>query len=187
MSLPEERRSRFRVVLAVLGLWLARQRSDLPAVREEVQRLLACAENLNMTRRGPGEDLRALALIGLAIGEAWTDQEEAERHFGRHRPGSPTRPAYLEVDGLANWAMAAWQRSTRQAVELSMQAIELARRHGWAEEPVTAPAYVVLGVSSLGQGRLEQAKSWLDRAERADPARGAVGRGDNGAVRSRST
>ena len=168
MSLPEERRSRFRVVLAVLGLWLARQRGDLPAVREEVQRLLACAENLNMARRGPGEDLRALALIGLAIGEAWTDKEEAERHFGQgialaRRLGRP----YLEVDGLANWAMAAWQRSTRQAVELSMQAIELARRHGWAEEPVTTPAYVVLAVSSLSQGRLEQAKSWLDRAERA--------------------
>ena len=188
VSLPEDRRGRFRVVLAVLGLWLARQRSDLPAVREEVQRLLACAENLNMARRGPGEDLRALALIGLAIGEAWTDREEAERHFGQgialaRRLGRP----YLEVDGLANWAMAAWQRSTRQAVELSMQAIELARRHGWAEEPVTAPAYVVLGVSSLSQGRLEQAKSWLDRAERAvrpemQPAEGIMAQYARGAL-----
>ena len=144
---------------AILGLWLAWQRGDLPAAREEVQRLLACAADLDMARRGPGEDLRALALIGLAIGEAWTAQEEAERHFGQsialaRRLGRP----YLEVDGLANWAMVAWERSTRQAVELSMQAIELARRHGWTEEPVTTPAYVVLGVSSLSQGRLEQAK-----------------------------
>jgi LuxR family maltose regulon positive regulatory protein len=167
-SLPEDRRGRFRVVLAVLGLWLARQRGDLPAAREEVQRLLACAEDLDMARRRPGEDLRALALIGLAIGEAWTDQEQAERHFGQsialaRRLGRP----YLEVDGLANWAMVAWERSARRAVELSMQAIELARRHGWTEEPVTTPAYVVLGVSSLSQGRLEQAKSWLDRAEHA--------------------
>ena len=94
VSLPEDRRSRFRVVLAVLGLWLARQRGDLPAAREEVQRLLACAENLNMARRGPGEDLRPLALIGLAIGEAWTDRERGGAAFrSGHRPGSPTRPA----------------------------------------------------------------------------------------------
>ena len=68
-----------------------------------------------------------------------------------------------------------------------MQAIELARRHGWAEEPVTAPAYVVLGVSSLSQGRLEQAKSWLDRAERAvrpemQPAEGIMAQYARGAL-----
>jgi LuxR family maltose regulon positive regulatory protein len=95
---------------------------------------------------------------------------------------------YLEVDGLANWALVAWERSTRQAVELSMQAIELARRHGWAEEPVTTPAYVVLGVSSLNQGRLEQAKSWLDRAERAvrpevQPAEGITAHYARGAIK----
>jgi len=168
VSLPENRHGRFRVVLAILGLWLARQRGDLAAARQEVQRLLAWAENLDMARLGPGEDLRAFALISLAVGEVWTDQEEAERHFGRgialaRRLGRP----YLEVDGLANWALAARDRSTRQAAELSLRAIELARQHGWAEEPVTTPAYVVLGVSSLTQGRLEQAKSWLDRADRA--------------------
>jgi LuxR family maltose regulon positive regulatory protein len=42
---PAERRGRFRIVLAVLGLWLARQRGDLPAVEEQVQRLLAAAES----------------------------------------------------------------------------------------------------------------------------------------------
>jgi len=188
VSLPEDRRGRFRVVLAVLGLWRARQRGDLPAARQEVQRLLACAENLDMARKGPGEDLRALALIGLAAGEAWTDQEEAERHFGQsialaRRLGRP----YLEVDGLAHWAMVAWERSPRQAVELSMEAIELGRRHGWPEEPVTTPAYVVLGVSSLSQGRLEQAKSWLDRAERSvrpevQPAEGIMAQHARGAL-----
>jgi LuxR family maltose regulon positive regulatory protein len=187
-SLPEDRRGRFRVVLVVLGLWRARRRGDLPATREEVQHLLAWAEDLDMARRGPGEDLRALALIGLAAGEAWTDQEEAERHFGQSIALARRldRP-YLEVDGLAHWAMVAWERSTRQAVELSMEAIELARRHGWPEEPVTTPAYVVLGVSSLSQGRLEQAKSWLDRAERSvrpevQPAEGIMAQYARGAL-----
>src|SRR5262249_18836443 len=95
---------------------------------------------------------------------------------------------YLEVDGRANWALVAWERSTRQAVELSMQAVELARRHGGAEGRVTAPAYVVLGVSSLNQGRLEQAKSWLDRAERAvrpevQPAEGITAHYARGAIK----
>ena len=188
VALPEDRRARVRVVLAVLGLWRARQRGDLPAAREEGRRLLAWAEDLDMARRGPGEDLRALALIGLAAGEAWTDQDKAERHLGQgialaRRLGRP----YLEVGGLASWAMVAGERSTRQAVELSMEAIELARQHGWAEEPVTTPAYVMLGVSSLSQGRLEQATSWLDRAERAarpevQPAEGIMAQHARGAL-----
>ena len=187
-SLPEDRRGRFRVVLAVLGLWLARQRGDLPAAREEVQRLLACAEDLDMARRRPGEDLRALS-VDRPCHRRGVDRSRAGGAALRpeHRPGPPIGRPYLEVDGLANWAMMAWERSARQAVELSMQAIELARRHGWTEEPVTTPAYLVLGVSSLSQGRLEQAKSWLDRAERAarpevQPAEGIMAHYTRGAL-----
>ena len=69
-----------------------------------------------------------------------------------------------------------------------MQAIELARRHGWTEEPVTTPAYVVLGVSSLSQCRLEQAKSRLDGAQRAvrpevQPAEGITAHYARGALK----
>jgi LuxR family maltose regulon positive regulatory protein len=47
---------------------------------------------------------------------------------------------------------------------------------------------VVLGVSSLSQGRLEQAKSWLDRAERAvrpevQPAEGIPAHYARGAIK----
>jgi LuxR family maltose regulon positive regulatory protein len=48
-----------------------------------------------------------------------------------------------------------------------MQAIELARKHGWTEEPVAAVAYSDLGRSMAWQGRLGEAEGWLDRAERA--------------------
>ena len=48
-----------------------------------------------------------------------------------------------------------------------MQAIELARRHGWTEEPVAAVAYSDLGRSMVWQGRLGETEGWLDRAERA--------------------
>jgi LuxR family maltose regulon positive regulatory protein len=51
-----------------------------------------------------------------------------------------------------------------------MQAIELAGRHGWTEEPVAGVAYLALGVAMVAQGRLEEAEESLERAERTVPA-----------------
>jgi LuxR family transcriptional regulator, maltose regulon positive regulatory protein len=86
---------------------------------------------------------------------------------------------WLEISGLANWAMAARFRSFALAVEMGRQAIELARRHGWTTEPVVAPAHLALAVVRVWQGRLEEAEPLLDRAERAlragvQPAAGVV-------------
>jgi LuxR family maltose regulon positive regulatory protein len=47
-----------------------------------------------------------------------------------------------------------------------MGAIELARRHGWSEEPDVAVAHAVLGATLVWQGRLEEAQPWLEHAER---------------------
>ena len=47
-----------------------------------------------------------------------------------------------------------------------MQAIELAGRHGWTDEPVAGVAYVALGVAMISQGRLEEAERALEQAER---------------------
>ena len=47
-----------------------------------------------------------------------------------------------------------------------MQAIELAERHGWGEEPLAGMAYAQLGIVLLYQGRLDEAEPWLERAER---------------------
>ena len=48
-----------------------------------------------------------------------------------------------------------------------MQAIELARKHGWEETaPAAAAAYVALGRATVWRGRLREAESWLDLAER---------------------
>ena len=59
----------------------------------------------------------------------------------------------------------------------SLQAIELAKRHGWADEPVAGVAYLALGVAMVTQGRLEEAERALSHAERivraeVDPAAG---------------
>jgi len=62
-----------------------------------------------------------------------------------------------------------------QAAELSMQAIELARRHGWTDEPAAGIADIVLANAMAWRGRPEEAEPWIQRAERtvkaeAEPA-----------------
>jgi LuxR family maltose regulon positive regulatory protein len=181
-SVPPDRRGAFQLRVAVLRLFLARQRSDLPAVVEETQALLALAEAPDTAQLGLGDQLRALALIGLGAAQLWTARlDEAERHLEQglalaHRIERP----FLEIAGLGPWAMVAGIRSSfTLGAERSRQAIELARRHGWAEEPTVAVAYAIQAYAMVGQGRLEEAEPWLDRAERAlrvevEPAAGLL-------------
>jgi LuxR family transcriptional regulator, maltose regulon positive regulatory protein len=68
-------------------------------------------------------------------------------------------------------------RSYTQAAERSRQPIELARRHGWTDEPAAGTAYLMLGTALVWQGRPEEAEPWVQRAERivraeAEPATG---------------
>ena len=167
-SVPADRRGRAQVVLAVVRMRLARQRGDLPAVTEEAQRLLAPAMTAESGQPGVGEDLRALALINLGTAELWTSRfDEANRHLEdgialARRIGRP----YLEVTGLAYEAQLMSWRSFPLGAQRSLQAIELARQHGWADEPVAGVAYLALGVAMVTQGRIEEAERALDRAER---------------------
>ena len=186
-SAPPGRRERSQVVLTLVRMRLARQRGDLPAVAEQAQRLLAPAGAADPARLGLGEDLRMLALINLGIAEMWTARfEEADRHLedGIALARQLGRP-YLEITGLANWAQLVSWRSFPLGAQLSRQAIELAGRHGWTDEPVAGLAYLALGVAEVAQGRLEEAERSLDRAERTvraevEPAAGTrlhLGRG----------
>ncbi|HYZ55771.1 MAG TPA: LuxR C-terminal-related transcriptional regulator [Streptosporangiaceae bacterium] len=168
-AVPADRRDRLQVMLAILRIWLAQQRGDLPAVAGEAERLLAFAEAPDTAQLGLGDDLRAAALISLGSAELWSlCIEKADRHLGQgialaRRAGRP----YLEVTGLAYGAMLASFRSLALAVERSMQVVELARRHGWTEEPITGVAYAALGAARVWQGRLEEAGRWLGHAGRA--------------------
>jgi LuxR family maltose regulon positive regulatory protein len=180
-SVPADRRDRLQVLLDVLRLVLARQRGDLAVVVEAAERLLALAGAPDTAQPGLGEDLRALALINLGIAEVWTGRlADAGRHLEQgtalaHRIGRP----YLEVTGLAHSAVAASVRPFALAVERSRQAIELARRHGWSEEPDTGAVYTQLGLLKVWQGRLEETERCLGHAERAvraeaEPATGLL-------------
>jgi LuxR family maltose regulon positive regulatory protein len=167
-SVPAQRRGRFQVTLGVLRLSLARQRGDVPAVAEEAQRLLAPAGAADLADPGMGGERRALALISLGIAETWTSpSDQAERHLQEgvalaRRTGRP----YLELLGLAHDAQIAVVRSLVLGAQRGMEAIELAGRHGWGEEPITGVAYIQLAGVRLAQGRLEEAERWLERTAR---------------------
>src|SRR5580692_10175595 len=84
---------------------------------------------------------------------------------------------YLEFLGLAHQAALHVGWSFARAAEHSRQAIELAERHGWTDDPAAGIALVILGGALTGQGRLEEAEPWVQRAERtvrpdAEPAAG---------------
>jgi LuxR family transcriptional regulator, maltose regulon positive regulatory protein len=178
-SVPAGRRWQVQMLLGIVRLLLARQRGNLPAVAEEAQRLQTMAETPDAAQSGLGEELRALALINLGITEVWTGRfQEVERHLEHgvalaQRIGRP----FLEFTGLAYQAAVQIYLSYARAAERSRQAIELARRHGWTDEPTAAIAYMVLTTVLAWQGRLEEAEAWIQRAERtvraeAEPAAG---------------
>jgi LuxR family transcriptional regulator, maltose regulon positive regulatory protein len=167
-SVPADRRRRFEIVLTVLRLYLARQRGDLPAVSEAADWLLAAVETPDEPQLGLGEDLRALTLISLGIAEVWAlSFKDADQHLEQgvalaHRIGRP----YLEFTGLAHRSELAALRSYTRGAQRSRQAIELARQHGWSDEPFGAVAYTVLGGAMVSQGRLAEAERWLGHAAR---------------------
>jgi len=60
-------------------------------------------------------------------------------------------------------------------MEFGTQAAELARRHGWTDDPAAVLAYMTLADTLAWQVRPAEAEPWLQRAERtvraeADPA-----------------
>jgi LuxR family transcriptional regulator, maltose regulon positive regulatory protein len=168
-SVPGDRRDHFHLTLTVLRLSLARQRGDLPAAVEEARLLLASVEAWDAVQDELRDDLGALALISLGIAETWSVRYgDADRHLEQgvalaRRAGRP----YLEILGLAHWAVVAYPLPSPAGADSGMQAIELARRHGWADEPVAAAACVAFGVQMLWPGWLDEAAPWLDQGERA--------------------
>jgi LuxR family transcriptional regulator, maltose regulon positive regulatory protein len=174
---PEDRRGRLRLLLGVVRLLLARQRGDLPAVAEEAERLQALADVPDAAPPALGKELRALALTSLGSAEYWGARfEEAELHLERgamlaRQSGRP----FLELTGLAYQAATEFHRSLTRAAERSGQAVQLAERHGWTDEPAAGPAYMIRGAVLAWQGRPGEAEPWVQRAERtlraeADPA-----------------
>jgi LuxR family transcriptional regulator, maltose regulon positive regulatory protein len=167
-SVPADRRGRLEVMLTVLRLYLARQRGDLPAVSEAADRLLAALDTPGEPQLGLGEDLRALTLISLGIAEVWAFRfKDANQHLEQGVALARwIRRPYLELIALAHGAELAALRSYTRGAQRSKQAIDLARQHGWSDEPFVAVAYTVLGGAMVSQGRLAEGERWLGHAAR---------------------
>ena len=168
-SVLPDRRGQLDVLLGMVRLLLARQRMNLPAAAEEAQRLRVVADAPDTAPAGLGEELRALALINLGITEYWGGRlAEAEPHLdqGITLARRIARP-YLEFLGLAHRTSIASVRSSPYALaeELARQTIELARRHGWTDEPAAGIAYISLAAGLIWR-RHEEAADWVRRAER---------------------
>ena len=168
--MPPDRRGQLDVLLGMVRLLLARQRMNLPAVAEEAQRLRVVADAPDTAPLGLSEELRALALINLGITEFWGGRlAEAEPHLeqGITLARRIARP-YLEFLGLAHRTSIASVRSSPYALaeERARQTIELARRHGWTDEPAVGIAYITLAAGLIWRRRHEEAADWVRRAER---------------------
>ena len=162
-----DRRAHLQLVLVILRLSIASHRGDLQAVVEQAHRLLAPAEAPGVAQLGLGDELRALALLEFGVAEVWTGRfEAAEQHLEQALEMAQRieRP-FLELRAVAHLAQIAIFESVPRGAERSKEAIELAQRHGWADDPVTGVAYAIHGIALVVQGRLEEAESFLQHAE----------------------
>jgi len=173
-SVPADRRDRLEVWLTIGRLGAARRRGDLETAVDEADRALALLDAPVVPEPGIRDEQRALALIELGTAEAAANRSEnAERHLERaltlaRRSGQP----FLEVSAVAELATVAMSSSFLLSAERARQAIALARRNGWSDEPIVADAYTLLGLCTVVQGRLDEAEPWLERAERILPPDG---------------
>jgi LuxR family maltose regulon positive regulatory protein len=168
-----DRRGHLQLVLAIVQLSVARHRGDLPAVVEHAQRLLAPAQAADAARLGLGDEVRALALLEFGVAELWTGRfDAAQRHLEDALALAERidRP-FLMLSALAHLAQIDVFDAIPLGAQRSGQAIELAQRHGWTDDPVAGVAYSIHGVALLVQGRLAEAESCLQHAERTRLAR----------------
>ena len=174
---PPERRRCLAVAIASSQLSLARRRGHLADVIEHVKFLDSPATGHSDEDIALGSDLRAVALMNLGTAEAWSlGSPDAVRHLqeGAALAREIGRP-YLEVGCLAQLSFAyIFHRADTPSADSfastqrrCREAIELAERYGWGEEPVIAPALITLAGILVFLGEFDEAERWLRRAERA--------------------
>jgi LuxR family transcriptional regulator, maltose regulon positive regulatory protein len=168
-DLPQRRRRRFEVALATVSLYRARLRGDLDAAVDAARHLLPAGGDLV-----GDDDLRALALLNLGIAEFWTGAlEAASGHLGEglaaaRRAGRDG----LVVGFLGQLAAVTGASRLGEGVRLAQEALALAERRGWSQNPSAACAYLVLGGAHFEWGDLAAAERYLDlaMASRPEPA-----------------
>ncbi len=166
-AVPDDRRHRFDMALLVTRLSLARRLGDFLSVLDEARpgavldQPVRSGYDISMQN-----DVRALMLMNLGIVEVWSGRvDEGAEHLEEavaltKQIGRP----FLQVVCQGHWAHAmSWDSFARSRVA-SREAIALAERHGWGDEPVIGPALVTLATALLQTGRLDDAERCLARA-----------------------
>ncbi len=190
---PAQRRRVFDVYLAVVGVELARRRSDLPKAQEATRGLEAALGAARETNELPvRSDYWALALMNLGIAELWAGRpDEARQHLedALNRTRRISRP-FIEVGCLAQLAIAAplTGQPLPLALELSERAIAIAEEHGWTDQSMTTGAFAMAGMALVRMGRFAEAERHLARAEQslraaADPGTEVVLQDARGVLR----
>jgi LuxR family transcriptional regulator, maltose regulon positive regulatory protein len=165
---PEARGAQAQLLLGIVRLLVARQRGNLLAEAQEAQRLRTVAGVHEAAAPTLGEELRALALISLGYAEGWTARSDPAGHLEQGiMLARRTGRSYLEFTGLAYQSAIEASRSLPGAEDHSSQAIELAEHHGWSDETAAGVAYTAHGGALAWQGRLDEAATWLHRADLA--------------------
>jgi LuxR family maltose regulon positive regulatory protein len=166
---PPARQHRLRLAIASLELLLARLRGDFADVFDRVGLLAAPVTGQSNADVALGSDLRALALLNLGVTESWSLRlSDSERHLreGAALAREINRP-YLEVACLAQLGFASTIPSLAIARQRCMEAIALAARHGWDDQPVIAPALATLAGTMIWTGEFDDGERWLERAVHA--------------------
>jgi LuxR family transcriptional regulator, maltose regulon positive regulatory protein len=173
-SVPPSRRGQAQVLFGVVQLLLSGRKGDQWKRAEHAQRLLAAAE---APEAAGGEELRTLALLEIGNAETWIGRlDDAESHLDQAVAiARRIQWPYLEFIGLVYRAEIELSRRLPLAADLSRQAIDVAERHGWTADLFTGFASNTLGAALAWQGRLDEADTWVQRAEQifkaeADPA-----------------
>ena len=168
-DLPRRRRARFEVALATMSLYRARLGGDLDgAVVAARQMLPAAGAGL---AKPVGDDLRALALLNQGTAELWTGALEAATGHLREGLVVARRAGRdgLVVGFLGQLAAATAGSRQGEGVRLAREALALAERRGWSQNPSTACAYLVLGGARFDWGDLAAAERYLDLAMACRP------------------
>ena len=152
--MPDDRKRRFEVVLAVTRLTLARRRGDFAAVLERVQALLGPADAETLSDVGLTDEVRAVALMNLGIAELWAyRRDEARRHLEQglelaQRIGL----AYVEVGCLSHLAVLDAWGSFALVRQRCGEALAIADAHGWSTDPIICVALAMMGLMDVVAG-----------------------------------
>lgn len=169
-AVPAERRVRFELLRGVLTLALARWRGDLEGVLEAMRAAESALAREPVSERALSEALSAAALLNLGVAELWSsrlDDARAHLELAVALAGRAGRP-WLQVSPLGHLAIAGpWTgQSCSAGLALAEQAVTIAEARGWGEDPVLLTALATGALNLLWLGRLEEARQWLERAQR---------------------